>query len=42
MFSVKCIFLVLQEKNGRIMISKIILKSDMWPGSEKCGSNPKF
>ena len=24
------------------MISKIVLKSDVWPGSEKCGFNPKF
>ena len=24
------------------MIAKIVLKSDLWPGSEKCGFNPKF
>ena len=40
--SVKYIFVFSQEKNGRIMISKIVLKSDVWPGSEKCGFNPKF
>ena len=42
MLSVKYIFLLLQETNGRIMISKIVLKSDVWPWSEKCWSSPKL
>ena len=32
----------MQETNGGIMISKNVLKSDVWPGSEKCWFNPKF
>ena len=42
MLSVKYVFLNWQETNGRIVILKTVLKSDLWPGSEKCGSNPKF
>ena len=42
LLSVKYVFLISQETNGRIVILKTVLKSDLWPGSEKCGSNPKF
>ena len=40
--SVKYIFMISQETNGRIMISKIGLKSDVLPGTDKCGSSPKL
>ena len=42
MLSVKCVFLIWQETNGGIVILKTVLKSDLWPGSEKCGFNPKL
>ena len=42
MLSVKYVFLISQETNGRIVILKTVLKSDLWPGSEKCGFDPKF
>ena len=42
MLSVKYVFLIWQETNGGIVILKTVLKSDLWPGSEKCGFNPKF
>ena len=42
MLSVKYVFLILQETNCRIMISKVVLKTDMSLGSEKCVSNPEF
>ena len=42
MLSVKCVFLIWQETNGGIVILKTVLKSDVWPGSEKCGFNPKL
>ena len=42
MLSVKYVFLIWQETNGWIVILKTVLKSDLWPGSEKCGFNPKF
>ena len=38
MLSVKYVFHIWQETNGGI----VILKSDLWPGSEKCEFNPKF
>ena len=42
MLSVKYVFHIWQETNGWIVILKTVLKSDLWPGSEKCGFNPKF
>ena len=42
MLSVKYVFHIWQETNGGIVILKTVLKSDLWPGSEKCGFNPKF
>ena len=42
MLSVKYVFLIWQETNGGIVILKTVLKSDLWPGSEKCGLNPKL
>ena len=42
MLSVKYVFLIWQETNGGIVILKTVLKSDLWPGSEKCGFNPKL
>ena len=42
MLSVKYVFLIWQETNGGIVILKTVLKSDVWPGSEKCGFNPKL
>ena len=42
MLSVKYVFHIWQETNGWIVILKTVLKSDLWPGSEKCGFNPKL
>ena len=42
MLFVKYFFLIWQETNGGIVILKTVLKSDVWPGSEKCGFNPKL
>ena len=42
MLSVKYVFLIWQETNGGIVILKTVLKSDLWPGSEKYWFNPKF
>ena len=42
MLSVKYVFHIWQETNGWIVILKTVLKSDLWPGSEKCRFNPKF
>ena len=42
MLSVKYVFHIWQETHGGILILKTVLKSDLWPGSEKCGFNPKF